>query len=307
MKKVINNSKLFALLFAFPLLTLLSCGNGKPNKEDFKAPQMLAVDHSFQPYIKTAYESFEPMTNRGTLVLNIVSETDARNLMAKGKTNSLIGSLPYSKKDSLEFTKANRPLRSYLIAHDAIVFVLNKENPDSLLTENQIIAILSGKLKNWPINKQKIEVAFDAVQSANFNYFETTYPKLRLSDNVNAAGSTKKALSYLNKNKAAIAILGYNNFSDFDDPNVKELLKKYTLVAIAPKSTKVFWKPNKPNIQEKKYVFLRPIYLHTVSTPTSVDQHFIDFLISRPGQLLVEKCELIQGIITSRVVNITIQ
>jgi phosphate transport system substrate-binding protein len=268
---------------------------------------MLAVDHSFQPYIKTAYESFEPITNRGKLVLNVVSETEARNLMAQGKTNSLVGSMTYSKKDSLEYVKANRPLRSYLIAHDAIVFVINKKNPDSLLTENQILDILSGKLTAWPINKQKIEVAFDDVQSANFNYFKTNHPTLKFADNINAAGNSKKALEYLTKNEAAMAILGYNLFSDLDDPKVLELLKKYTIISVSPKSTKVYWKPNKPNIQAEKYPFRRPIYYHVVGTPISVDQHFADFLLSRAGQLLVEKCELIQGKITSREINITIQ
>lgn len=291
------------------LVVLLSaCGTKEErfNKE-FKEPEMLAVDHSFQPYIKTAYESFEPTTNRGTMVLNIVSETEARNLMARGKTNSLVGSMPFSKKDSLEYVKANRPLRSYLIAHDAIVFVINKKNPDSLLSENQILDILSGKISNWPINKQKIEVAFDDVQSANFNYFKTNHPKLQFAENVNAAGNSKKALEYLNKNEAAMAILGYNLFSDFDDPTVQELLKKYTIISVSPKSTKVFWKPNKPNIQAEKYPFRRPVYYHVVGTPVSVDQHFADFLLSRAGQLLVEKCELIQGKITSREINLTIQ
>ncbi|HRP53462.1 MAG TPA: hypothetical protein PLI97_08140, partial [Fluviicola sp.] len=107
----------------------------------------------------------------------------------------------------------------------------------------------------------------------------------------------------VSKNPLTLGVIGYNFISDLDDKAVQERLKQFKTVGIGDANNN-YWRADKACITEKKYPFVRPIWYINSGAPDGLNSGFVNFLTSRQGQLLLEKCELGPGRGTPREITI---
>lgn len=120
---------------------------------------------------------------------------------------------------------------------------------------------------------------------------------------VHAVKSTKEVIAYVKAHKNAIGIIGYNFIADQEDRNVLQLLKEVKLVSVKGNDA-YFWKPYKATLLDNKYPLIKEIWAINSGAPDGLNTGYVNFLDSRQGQLLVDKCDLGPGKGTPREVQI---
>lgn len=294
--------KLLILSLIVVLGIQFSCNtNGTPDDTPRRGKKTMYLDESFMPLIKTASEVFSGIYPDADLNLVYTSESNAMKALSEGTARTIFTGRDYTKEEKKYLRSRNITVTSEIIAHDAITFIVNLENMDTLLTQSQIRDLLTGKSTVWPGSQKPIEVVFDRVQSANFNHM-LDWIHSDFGKQVHAAKSTEDLIKYVQNNPNTLGIIGYNFISDFDDPVVKARLKQFRVVGIKGNDS-YYWRPNKANITEKKYPFCRPIWAINSGAPDGLNTGFVTFLTGRQGQLLLEKCELGPGKGTPREIN----
>lgn len=289
--------------FAFlSLLLVFGCNtNQTPDDTPRRGTKTMSSDESFQPLIKTASEVFMGIYPDAELNLIYTSETEAMKALSEGTARTIFTGRDYNEEEKKYLRSRNITVTSDIIAYDAIAFIVHTGNTDTLLTQDQIRDLLTGKSTTWPSSQKLVEVVFDRVQSANFNHL-LNWVGTDFGKQVHAAKNTEDLIGYVQKNPNTLGIIGYNHISDLDDPAVRARLEKFNVVGIKGKGTD-YWKPNKANITEKKYPFYRPVWAINSGSPDGLNTGFVHFLTGRQGQLLLEKCELGPGKGTPREIN----
>lgn len=291
------------ILATLCMCSFYACTEFSKEETPRKGSKTLVADESFKPLMETASYTFMGINPKAELTFNYTSETQAMNALSSGKTHTIFVSRDFTEEEKKKLKTNLIQVKSEIIAHDAVVFIVNNSNIDTLLTQKQIEQILTGELTEWPNNKQKIEVVFDRVQSANFNYMLRFLNGKPFGPQVHAAKSMDEVINYVSKNPLTLGVIGYNFISDLDDKAVQERLKQFKTVGIGDANNN-YWRADKACITEKKYPFVRPIWYINSGAPDGLNSGFVNFLTSRQGQLLLEKCELGPGRGTPREITI---
>ncbi len=162
---------------------------------------------------------------------------------------------------------------SYLVAKDALSVYVNKANPVSNLSQQQLRAIFSGAINSWKSISGKdttIQVVIRPPNSGTHLYF-----KRHVLSNSEYRGdaivrpTTSAVVEFVEANRNAI---GYGGISYGDT------VKHCTIDKVAP---------NLENVQNDRYPLTRYLYLYTVNNPRGTLKEFIDWVIGDRGQRIV--------------------
>ncbi len=172
-------------------------------------------------------------------------------------------------------------VKLHQVAWDAIVAVVNKDNPINNLTIEQLKGILTGKIQNWkevggqdkPINlyirKGKISgVGLMAREIIFKNPNQEFSSKAKV---MRSSGPLERAIS---RDKYGIGLTGISSAKK------RKRLKVLKINGIAP---------TKENIMAGKYPFYRPLYIVTSESPSADAQKFINFILSKEGQKIISE------------------
>jgi phosphate transport system substrate-binding protein len=180
---------------------------------------------------------------------------------------------------SMEFNKEERYVQQIPVAWDAIVFVVNKDNPVDNITIDQVRAIYNGKITNWKqlggtnkridlyVRKSPISGVGQTLRELVFHDTEKVFT--RRAHTVRSSGPAEKAVE---KTATAITATGV---SSAKRRNVKILNVEGH-------------EPSYENIKEGKYMLYRPLYLVTkLSVRNPMVKDFIKFATSREGRNII--------------------
>lgn len=171
------------------------------------------------------------------------------------------------------------------IAMDAVLLITNKDFLLSEVSVEKLRNVFSGKDSSF-------KLVFDGGNSSNLNQ---VMAKLGLKEfnreNVVSAGGTSKVFDWVQKDKNAIGFVGYNFISEKSSKDNQDLKATVKILSVSDSASAVF--PNKKTILNQTYPFNRIIYLHTFTTTWGVENGFIRYASSKPGQLIAEKMDLI--------------
>ena len=156
------------------------------------------------------------------------------------------------------------------IAYDGMSVIINNENPVQNLTMEQIRDIYTGKITSWKeVGGEDTPIVL--VSREDGSNSEEISPQAQISD---GSGSIKTMVA---GNKNAI---GYISFSYVDD----------SVHAVSIDGVK----PTAENVQNKKYKLSRPFLLvYKEENLNENSKKFIDFIMSKEGQEIVEEDGLI--------------
>lgn len=274
-----------------------------PKTTPRKGKTIMFADIAYEPLMTTAAYTYNGLYPNAEISFQYVSETEAMNAMSHGKTKTIFVSRDFTDKEKKNLHASNIQVVSKIIARDAITFIVNLESKDTLLTLTQLKELLTTDAPNGPLSKNPIEFVFDRVQSSNFNYLHRWLNGKEFGKMVHAVKSTKEVIAYVKAHKNAIGIIGYNFIADQEDRNVLQLLKEVKLVSVKGKDA-YYWKPYKATIIDNKYPLIKEIWSINSGAPDGLNTGYINFLDSRQGQLLVDKCDLGPGKGTPREIQI---
>ena len=181
------------------------------------------------------------------------------------------------------------------IASDAIALVVSKNNPDTLITVDELRDIISGKITRWEQlergqKKGEIKVVFDNSRSSTVRYMtDSLCESKKLGGNLFAQGGNLEAIQAARENKDVIAVVGVDwlrqdsiikTFYDLD-VNVMMVSKKGGEEAD-------YFRPYQYYIATGDYPLVRTLYVIT-SDPRrqSLVKNFFYYIKGNRGQLII--------------------
>ena len=171
--------------------------------------------------------------------------------------------------------------KEFIVAHDGVAVIVNKNNPIDKLTIEDLHKIFTGEATNWKQFGWKdlpIVTLSREVSSGTHIYFKEQVVQLNKKDSTDEFSSQTLLLSSsqtiveeVASNDGAIGYLGMGYLSD----RTKTLM-------LDKNST--FYPPDINNILKGTYPLSRPLYFFTNGEPRGVTKLFIDFTLSPKGQ-----------------------
>ncbi|CAN5789481.1 substrate-binding domain-containing protein [soil metagenome] len=202
------------------------------------------------------------------------------------------------KPDEIKWFEAKTFLLEQIkIGSDAVVLLVNKNNPDSLFTVDQIRDIISGKDSLWSQIREgstlgKINVVFDNPSSSNLHYLtDTLLPGKKIGSNCFAVNSNDSVVNYVSHNPNAIGVAGLNWLGDkYLSENVAR--KNQVAMARIGADTLNYYYPSQSSLVAGKYPFTRGIWIVKIGKRAGLGTGFASFSLGERGQLIVQRAGL---------------
>jgi phosphate transport system substrate-binding protein len=193
------------------------------------------------------------------------------------KTTDIATSSRKIKTEEIEKGKASGIIPNEIaIALDGIAVIVHPANSVKALTKAQIKDIYTGKINNWSEvggKNAKIVVVNRDTSSGTYEAFEIlALNKEKVRPDALTTASNQAVAQTVAQTPGAIGYIGHGYLT----PKVKAV----TVDKIDC---------TKQTIQSEKYPLSRYLYVYTNGKPTGNVQKFINFILSKEGQKLVEE------------------
>lgn len=307
-----------AVLYLLPLCLLLSAcrrGNGgAPTDTPTTGEITIAADESFRPLVEAQVDVFQSDYKYTTITPVWRPENEAIRDLLEGKVRLVIVSreLTEAEKDVLRQQKLipKNPLK---VAVDGVGLIVNKQNPDSMLTMDQLRSIFSGQIKTWSDlggagSNQDITIVFDNNNSSNLNFILERFSLDDLQHlNVFATESNEQVLAYVENNANALGVIGTNWISDSEDPSQQKFKSSVSVVAIADTpnpSSSDYYQPYQAYLALEQYPLRRDVLIITREARAGLGSGFMSHVASDRGQRIILKSGLLPATMPVRLVGI---
>lgn len=309
--------KQLQLIGSLLMLTLLSACQGKPkdSRTDTYTSGVIAIaaDESFRPIVQEEIDVFEGLTPLAGIVPRYVTEVEAVNLLLKDSLRLAITSRRLTPEEMNSFNSRKFFPQEIKIATDGLALITNPNNPDSLITVNELRSILTGETKQWkelyPSSRLgDIRLVFDNKNSSTVRFAADSICKgAQLSSDLKALKTNREVIDYVARTPKAIGIIGVNWLSDRNDSTGLSFSHEVRLmsVSVAAKATpQNSFKPYQAYLYYGDYPLTRSIYALLNDPRSALPWGFASFLASDRGQRIILKSGLVPATQPVRVVNV---
>jgi len=313
-----NNLKINILFLLLISLTYTSCNNsGKPEISDTPTSGHLkvSIDESFAPIVDSHVYTFQKLYKYAKVDAAYKSESEVVKDLLNDSARVIIISRKLTPDETKVFDNLKLTPRVNRVAVDGVALIVHPDNPDTLLTLQQVRDIFTGKAANWKqVNNKKnasdITIVFDNTGSSTARYIlDSINLKQPLPTKVFAAKSNPALIDYVSKNTNAIGVLGVNWISDRDDSTAISFLNKIKVVGVSkesnPGSTESYYQPYQAYLAQGTYPLRRDLYVISREARAGLGTGFASFVAGDKGQRIFLKSGLMPAQGQVRLVNIT--
>lgn len=295
--------------FSFVLLLISACNtNENPfsygNDTHSRGKMSIYVEESFKPLFETSIYTFQGQYPKAKITPSYLSEGAIIDAFFKDSVKTICISRDFTASEKKTLKKMKVEVRSDKIAEDAVALILHPSNPDSLMTIEQIKAIIRGESTRWKGLKTNINIVFDKQNSANFFYLKNFCKLNKMPINLFAVNSNEEVINYVKANKNALGVIGLNWISDSDDFDTLAFVNGINVVALAKDEKSDYFKPFAGYIYTKEYPLNREIWLINKAKQSGLNTGFVLFMKGDKGQLIVQKSALVPATAPVRLIQL---
>ncbi len=253
------------VLLPFIIGLLVSCGNSGNNAG--KQTITIAGSTSVMPFSEKLAEHF--MIDKKDINVDVQGGGSTAGIQATINRTVDLGMSSRELKDD------EKILNRIVICHDGIAVVVNRDNPVTALSLEQIRGIFSGKISNWRqlgwVNRKIDAVSREEGSGTRGAFEELIMKDKEIADATMVQDSNGSVKEVVATDPYAI---GYISMGLVDE--------KVTPVSIdgVPPSIKT--------IKSGKYRIVRPFLYLTYGKPNVKAEQFIDYVLSKDGQRMLK-------------------
>lgn len=299
-----------------------SCGNGSKKGKDGRTDTYssgtisFVSDESFSPIIEEERQVFQYDYPQAKVNPQYMSESDAIKKLLDGKAWLAFTARDFKPAEKNSLRAQHYLPTSFSIAYDALAFIANKANNDTLLSVKDIQDIMTGRITTWGqlhkgSKRGTITVVFDNPKSSTVHYIEDSIlgGKPIINKNVVAVNKTAEVITYVEKHPEAIGVIGNNWLNDKRDTTnltFNRNIRVMSLSKVHPATVANSWKPYQYYIYNGAYPLIRTIYALLNDPRQGLPWGFAHFIQGPKGQRIVMKAGLlpVMGDINIRDVNV---
>jgi phosphate transport system substrate-binding protein len=308
----------FKLFFFFTFYLVVACNSGNKSARSSETPTSgsikISVDESFKSIMDSQVFTFQALYKKAKVATTYTNEVQAyKDILNDSARVIIVARVP--NKSELDFIKSKgTKLRVTKLVFDGVALIVNPSNLDTLISEEQLSDVLTGKIKSWSElgfskNKEKITVVFDHEQGANARFLrDSIIQGKKFSSNCFALKSNEEVIDYISEHKNAIGVVSVNWVSDRDDPTVEQFLTKVKLMNVGPGDYydySKYVKPYQAYIATKQYPLCRCVYAILREPRNGLGTGFVSFIAGEKGQRMFLKAGLVPVNMPIRLVEVT--
>lgn len=307
-------------------LGVVACnGPGSPGAQDTPTSGTVAVsvDETFAPILQAQVDTFAKLYPNAHVRMSFQPEEKVMLDLINDKIKVAVVSRELNAEEKADFVKQTIVPRTTRIGIDGLAIVLNRANPDSLLTVAQLAEIFTGNAANWSqVSGKKglaaINVVFDANRSSTTRFvLDSVTRGAALTKRAFAASSNPVLLDYVATHPNAIGIVGVNWISDRDDPTAMKFLNKVRVASITARPNPTandYIQPYQAYLAEKtpeqlaehaelqNYPLRRSLYVISREARAGLGTGFASFVAGKNGQLIFQKSGLLPAQMQARII-----
>lgn len=309
--------KQFRLIGALSLIGLSACNQkSKDGLTDTYTSGVIAIaaDESFQPIVQEEIDVFEGLNPLAGIVPRYTTEVEAINLLLKDSVRLAITTRTLTAEEINSFHSRKFYPKEIKLATDGLALIVNKANPDSLISVRDIRCILTGKAKTWkdvyPASKlQDIRLVFDNKNSSTVRFVMDSIcqGKPLATGNVKALKTNQQVIDFVAQTPDAIGVIGVNwlgNRSDTTNLSFKNEIRVMSVSSEDVATPANSYKPYQAYLFYGNYPLARPIYVLLNDPRNGLPWGFSSFLTSDRGQRIILKSGLVPATQPIRVVDV---
>jgi phosphate transport system substrate-binding protein len=295
-----KNGKIFILGFVCILLVMCNKSDQSKNDEQsiLKGTATIYVDETLTPIIEDQVAIFE---SKYDAKIKMVSKSESELIIALFKEKSGIAilsrNLTLNENKIFEQKKITPKITKF--ATDAIAFILNKNNKDTLIELKSVIDFMKGK------QNQSIKgLVFDNPNSSTVRYMnELAGIKAIPEKGVYSFKTNQEVIKFVAQNEGMIGVVGLNWLSQ-PTPMMKEYVDKVNVLSVKSLKSNNFYSPSQNNIAEGKYPLARDLFIINAQGFSGLGMGFASFVAGDIGQRIILKSGLLPVRVPGRKINI---
>jgi phosphate transport system substrate-binding protein len=270
------------------------------------------VDESYQLLLDTEIYTFQSIYKYAKINPVYANEQEIIEMFLKDSLKNIVINRQLTNQEKDYLNSLQIVPRATKIAYDGLAFIINNQNPDSLLTFLQLKKIFTGENNTWKKVDAKstvgdLKVVFDNKKSGNVRYL---MDKFSLEDTLppycQAVTSNGDVVSYVEKHKNALGVVSVNWISDKHDSISHTFLNKVKVVAVSPiYDEQSFVRPYQAYIADQSYPFVREVYYISRETFSGLGSGFASFMAGEQGQRIILKSKLVPATMPLRVIKLS--
>ena len=274
----------------------------------------IAADESFQPIVQEEIDVFEGLYPLAGIVPRYTTEVEAINLLLKDSVRLAITTRTLTTEEMNSFHSRKFYPREIKLATDGLALIVNRQNPDSLISVRDIRRILTGETQRWkeiyPASRLgDIRLVFDNKNSSTVRFAVDSICKGKplSTQDVKALQTNQQVIDYVARTPDAIGVIGVNwlgNRSDTTNLSFKNEIRVMSVSAEDVATSENSFKPYQAYLFYGDYPLARPIYALLNDPRNALPWGFASFMTSDKGQRIILKSGLVPATQPVRVVHV---
>ncbi len=297
---VMKIKNLFCAVSAVALIVMVgSCGSGGPKNQGNSDSVKIAVDETFRLIMDEEMKQFNLNHPEATLDVTYCNESRALQMFLDDSVRLCLATRRLTDKEKEVLLAKQLNVMTARVATDAIALIVNRSWPDSLISAQDVMRIVSGKITKWDQlsyaqSKGDIDIVFDNPQSSTVRYVEDSILGGKaMSGNVHAQKTNEAVIEYVTKTPGAIGVVGVDWLRNEKDTTNLSFRPDVRVMSVSRSSVPDrgnSYKPFQAYIATGDYPFVRAVFVMT-SDPAmqSMTRYFYHFLRDQKGQLIITK------------------
>ena len=289
MKKFTLIPYVFFLSFILVFFACNQTNNQKSNDETIlKGSTSILVDETLLPIIADQVEVFESLYAGSKIKLIAKSEAESVLALAKDTSKIAILSRKLNPEEEKVFESKKITPRTTVFAIDAIAFISNKRNKDTLVALQDVVDFMKG---NSDSNIKGL--VFDNPNSSSVRYMnELSGLKEMPSKGIFSFKTNEEVIQFVSQNDGMIGIVGVNWLMQ---PSLKmqPIVDKVNLISVKGIGKTAYYAPTQNNLAEGKYPLARDLYIINCQGYSGLGMGFASFIAGEVGQRITLKSGLL--------------
>lgn len=281
----------FPLLIIIALLASCSQNSGKEESITYGESKLLA-DESLYPIVDDEYQIFSNSYTRAHIKITYLPEQDVISQLLDDSASVVILSRKLNKEEAKHFENKKITVKSTKFAIDGVALVTGKNNPDSLITIEEIKNVFEGKTQT------ERTFVFDNPKSSTVAYLMQLTGVKEFPENVYALKTNKEVIEYVNKNPNSVGIVSVA-WMKRPTPDISAAVENLKFLSVKTDDG-TYEKPSQSNLKLNNYPLVRDLYLINCQGRAGLGTGFASFLASEMGQRIILKSGLAPDSLPSR-------
>jgi phosphate transport system substrate-binding protein len=258
------------------------------NETILKGSTSILVDETLLPIIEDQVEVFESLYVGSKIKLIAKSEAESVLALSKDTSKIAILSRKLNPEEEKVFESKKITPRTTVFAIDAIAFISNKRNKDTLVALQDVVDFMNGKS-----NSNIKGLVFDNPNSSTVRYMNgLSGLKEMPSKGIFSFKTNEDVIKFVSENDGMIGIVGVNWLMQ---PSLKmhPIVDKVNLISVKGIGKTAYYAPTQNNLAEGKYPLARDLYIINCQGYSGLGMGFASFIAGDIGQRIILKSGLL--------------